>query len=341
MAVDTTRRNAATMPLAQFTDFLRACVLLKSRVLPGTDFSVYDQFVAIHGCIMGVRTPGSTRFENLGHQNIGFLPWHREYLRRFELALQAEVPGAAIPYWPWPLIPEPSELFSSARMHRIFFSSASAQLLGGLFAETGPPTPPTWWPAGFRWRVHPALQVGGAPALRRGSPDNTWPPTQAAISALEASDRRPTGLNPYWMFWRDLEAGPRMHNQGHNIVGGYMMNPVFSPNDPLFWLHHAFIDRVWSRWQTNRRNAAAGSTFRSHYPPQTQVSPFNGQLPPNGHRLNDLMWPWVGATAGYAVNAPAAVQQMLPDFTTAALRRVRDVLDTETLGSGLGGYAYV
>lgn len=340
MAVDTTRRNAATMPRAEFTNFLRACVLLKARMVPGGNFSVYDQFVAIHGCIMGVRTPGSTRFENLGHQNIGFLPWHREYLRRFELALQAEVPGAAIPYWPWPVTPEPSELFSARRMHRIFFAGSTQQAIGGLFAEAGPSRPPAWWPAEFRWRVHPALQVGGAPGLRRGSPDNVWPPTQASITALENLDRRPSGINPYWMFWRELESGDRKHNQGHNIVGGYMMNPVFSPNDPLFWLHHAYIDRVWARWQANRRSAEPGSTFLSHYPPRAEVSPFNGQPPPNGHRIDDPMWPWVGTAPGYAVNAPAAVQQMLPGFTGVAARRVRDVLDIENMGAGLGGYAY-
>jgi len=76
-----------------------------------------------------------------------------------------------------------------------------------------------------------------------------------------------------------------------------MMNPVFSPNDPLFW--HAFVDRVWARWQANRRAAAPGSTFRSHYPAQTDISPFLGQAPPNGHRVNDIMWPWTGPTPGY------------------------------------------
>jgi hypothetical protein len=24
----------------------------------------------------------------------------------------------------------------------------------------------------------------------------------------------------------------------------------FSPNDPLFWLHHANVDRLWAIWQT-------------------------------------------------------------------------------------------
>ena len=27
------------------------------------------------------------------------MPWHREFLRRFELDLQKEVPGVTIPYW--------------------------------------------------------------------------------------------------------------------------------------------------------------------------------------------------------------------------------------------------
>ncbi len=29
-----------------------------------------------------------------------------------------------------------------------------------------------------------------------------------------------------------------------------------SPNDPVFWLHHAFVDLVWSRWQ--RANPRSG-----------------------------------------------------------------------------------
>ncbi|WP_261765765.1 MULTISPECIES: tyrosinase family protein [Pseudoalteromonas] len=32
-------------------------------------------------------------------------------------------------------------------------------------------------------------------------------------------------------------------------VGGDMGNPMISPNDPIFWMHHAQIDRIWSEWQ--------------------------------------------------------------------------------------------
>lgn len=339
MALDV-RRNAATMPAGEFENFLKACVLLKSQLVPGQLFSVYDQWVAVHGCIMGVKSPSSGFFENMGHQNIGFLPWHREYVRRFELALQSVVPGVTIPYWPWPMTPEPSILFSNARIHRIFFSSSTLQDVGGFFASAGPATPPAWWPAGFQWRVQPELQVGGSPILNRGSSMDTWPPTTSSITTTENLNVTSLGINTYWAFWRQIESGSRMHNTGHNIVGGYMGNPVFSPNDPLFWLHHTFIDRVWSRWQANRLADQLGSTLTSHYPPPGEVSPFNGQQPPVGHRRDDLLWPWVGTTLGYSVNAPANVQSMLPDFSTLPTRRIHDVFDIANLGPSLGGYQY-
>ncbi len=337
MAIDI-RKNAATMPAPEFENFLKACVLLKAKIVPGTDFSVYDQWVAIHGSIMGVKTPSSTMFVNLGHQNIGFLAWHREYIRRLELALQSVVPGVTIPYWPWQLTPEPSVLFSNARIHPIFFSSSGLNDVGGLFAGGGPATPPSWWPAGFKWRVHPALQVGGSPILRRGSPADTWPPLLATLTGIENISSAPPGLNVYWPFWSQIEAGARTHNTGHNIVGGYMANPVFSPNDPLFWLHHAEVDRIWSRWQAKR--VAAGATLLSIYPAPSEISPVNGQLPPNGHKRDDLMWPWVGTAPGYSVNSSAAIQAMLPDFSAGPLRRIRDTFDATNMGAGLGGYQY-
>lgn len=329
------------MPAAEFEDFMKACVLLKNKMVPSTSFSEYDQWVALHACAVRVRTPGAAIARNLAHGNIGFLPWHREYLRRFELALQSVVPGVTIPYWPWPLNPpEPSALFSSARIHRIFFSSSSRRNVGGLFAPNGPSSAPAWWPTGFRWRIPGPLQVGGNPILNRGSANDDWPPTASSITTLENANVTPGGANPYWVFWSNLEAGTRMHNTGHNIVGGYMSNPVFSPNDPIFWLHHSYIDRIWARWQNNRLAGQPGSTRLSHYPPQTETHPANGTVPPNGHRRNDFMWPWIGTTPGYTTTQSPSIQAMLPDFSTTPARRIRDTLDPANLGGGLGGYEY-
>lgn len=42
-----------------------------------------------------------------------------------------------------------------------------------------------------------------------------------------------------------LEDGP--HNPVHNIIGGAMAD-MNSPDDPIFWLHHSNIDRLWAAW---------------------------------------------------------------------------------------------
>ncbi len=41
-----------------------------------------------------------------------------------------------------------------------------------------------------------------------------------------------------------------IHAGVHNAVGGDMADKS-SPTDPLFWLHHANIDRIWAKWQTS------------------------------------------------------------------------------------------
>jgi tyrosinase len=45
--------------------------------------------------------------------------------------------------------------------------------------------------------------------------------------------------------------GPALHNRVHVWVGGDM-SPGTSPNDPIFWLHHANVDRIWWNWQLQR-----------------------------------------------------------------------------------------
>lgn len=42
----------------------------------------------------------------------------------------------------------------------------------------------------------------------------------------------------------------RVHDSGHIWVGGTMQIIMTAPCDPIFWMHHAEIDRIWSEWQT-------------------------------------------------------------------------------------------
>jgi tyrosinase len=60
-----------------------------------------------------------------------------------------------------------------------------------------------------------------------------------------------------------------------------------SPNDPVFWLHHCNLDRLWSAWQA------------LHSPPSGQSAAFlpqGGAAP--GHNLHDALrfgdaMPWI------------------------------------------------
>ena len=42
------------------------------------------------------------------------------------------------------------------------------------------------------------------------------------------------------------------HNHIHQLIGGAMKHPRTSARDPMFWLHHSNVDRVWATWHRNR-----------------------------------------------------------------------------------------
>src|SRR5207237_770766 len=53
-----------------------------------------------------------------------------------------------------------------------------------------------------------------------------------------------------------------------------------SPNDPVFWLHHANLDRLWAAW-------------RRMYPSEPyRPSGSGSEVGPAGHNLYDKMQPW-------------------------------------------------
>lgn len=75
-----------------------------------------------------------------------------------------------------------------------------------------------------------------------------------------------------------------LHNIVHVFIGGDM-GPGTSPNDPVFFLHHCNVDRLWAKWQ-ERRTLENGTSYDSDYLPVTGG--------PTGHNLNDNMFPWDG-----------------------------------------------
>ncbi|KAJ7250586.1 hypothetical protein C8J57DRAFT_1078631, partial [Mycena rebaudengoi] len=52
----------------------------------------------------------------------------------------------------------------------------------------------------------------------------------------------------------ELEGEPHssrmsLHAGGHFAVGAEMLDSYSSPGDPLFYLHHANLNRIWWMWQ--------------------------------------------------------------------------------------------
>jgi tyrosinase len=80
------RKDQAALTPAERAAFVAAVLALKAE---GT----YDVFVAQHRTAMQAGT------NDPAHNGPAFLPWHREYLRRFERALQTVDPSVWLPYW--------------------------------------------------------------------------------------------------------------------------------------------------------------------------------------------------------------------------------------------------
>ena len=69
------------------------------------------------------------------------------------------------------------------------------------------------------------------------------------------------------------------------------------------------------------------------WPDPTEASPIDGAPAPYGHRVDDLMWPWVGAFSDsfQSLSAEPEALEMLHDPATLDVVRVRDVLDISAL----------
>lgn len=115
--------------------------------------------------------------------------------------------------------------------------------------------------------------------------------TAATISSVAPGSARPT-INMTGSFRNVLEGWigissdtpPLIHNRVHMWVGG-SMTPGTSPNDPVFFLHHCNIDRLWALWQFRHPG--------QNYPITVPRSAGGAGTRPHG--LNDLMPPWTAA----------------------------------------------
>ena len=310
---------------------LAALIELKSRPAePGKNFSVYDQFIAMHAAVMAARSPlngGAAR--NLGHDGPVFLPWHREFLLRIQKALSAVDESVVLPYWDWTARDATFErLFADDFLGETAATTAIQPVASGYFTPVAPSgsAKPAWWPASATgWTLPTELQVANwGEALHRGIGGVTRLPTAEEIDGV-------MGLGTYREFSSVLEGGLHgfskpvpTHNDVHAWVGGHMVTAV-SPFDPVFPLNHAYVDYLWDRWQRDGHQGA------DHYP---KTQDWDGQAMssaiPRNHLLADPMYPWVGGASGYASGMTEA-HAFLPDPSAEPVRYPSDVLDTASL----------
>lgn len=109
------------------------------------------------------------------------------------------------------------------------------------------------------------------------------------------------------------------------------MSPATAPRDPIFFLLHNNVDRLWAKWQwaAQIHDPADARSFVTGYPP--------------GHRLADRMWPWVGPLPPprptTAPGGPLAVSPMTK--APGASPKVRDMIDyLGTVGVQHQAFAY-
>ena len=321
----TYRKSAVELTKQERDDFIEAVKVLKTEKVQTRDgkaeISLYDQFVAIH---LGVtsRFQGAILAGNLigdgAHGNAAFCAWHREFIRRFELALQEVKPAkdgelpVSLPYWDWTRHIETEHvLFKDDFMG----PNGGPNGKGGGILESGHFAKKNGWVVDERLHIRnlgveqnnlnppPPYQNSGT-ALRR----NMRPFNELASSGNVRFALRQTTFRE---FRTTLEAGPRLHNFGHNWIGG-SMNMMSSPQDPVFFLHHANVDRLWALWQDDGHEG--------------EGYPFEGRS--RGHNLSDFMWPWDG---GESVTV-SWVQNLIPQFESDDIVRPQNVLDYRDMG---------
>ena len=161
-----------------------------------------------------------------------FLPWHRAYLYMFERALQDQAPAIDVPWWDW----------SSGAAHRQGLPAVfAARNVDGRPNPLGS-APVTLGPADLarvRERLPGAITAGRSPRTRRDPDLPSELPRQVTLQRLAAART--------FADFTMLAEG--IHNSVHGWVGGAMSAVPVAAYDPIFWAHHAMIDRLWYLWQ--------------------------------------------------------------------------------------------
>ena len=240
-----TRKDVTTLTRTERRRFVGALLEVKRR-------GEYDEFVRTH---IEYYVPDGDLGLRTAHMAPSFLPWHRRFLLDLERALRRVDPSVTVPYWDW------------TKDRGTTSAPWTPDLLGGngrrldRRVTTGP-----FAYAEGHWTLKENVTDEKAHTRDLGrARDPIDLPTGSELESALAEpvyDTAPWDSRSTKGFRNRLEgwgsgrgsAAWRNHNRVHRWVGGVMVGGA-SVNDPVFWLHHAFIDLQWWRWQQRHRQA--------------------------------------------------------------------------------------
>lgn len=151
------------------------------------------------------------------HGAPGFFTWHRAYLMAFENALRTLGCHVTLPYWDWSS--GPSTGVPAACRQPTYVNRAGATAANPLFS---------------------GLRSGGGQTNRRANIDTT------AYDDLATSAQAAMTAATFASFQSQMNG---VHGGVHVRTGGDMSSVPTAAYDPIFYLHHANIDRLWANWQ--------------------------------------------------------------------------------------------
>jgi tyrosinase len=186
---------------------------------------------------------------DIAHGQPIFLPWHRAYLYFFELRLRDQQPDVSLPWWDWTTQPAIPPAYDDAEVAGQSNPLYSAKV-DPLAIEQGARSGDTKGPVTVRFPGQ-----DGAPPL----------PTADDVEGVLA-------LGGFSDFTHQLE---QLHNNVHVWVGGdsgHMGDIPFAAFDPIFWAHHAMIDRVWRMWQLRHPQASLPTSLLNEALPPFQMT---------------------------------------------------------------------
>lgn len=313
------RRNANELSPRARDDFLFALAKLNgiqvdADVTPGPGRGIYvTDFVKMH-------VDGATASE---HGDSHFLPWHRLYLLDLERLLQGVRPAVTLPYWRFDK-PAP-KVFTEDFMGAVDQIPRDSRQPGGAI-DSGPATPPA------RFALNNPLshwQIGDVQRIPRTARFDTQTRQAAGVILPDgrdfqlASQETTLGLgggvppgnpnqaklgNPTTaMSFARMEGTP--HGAAHMSFNGRINNVPVAPEDPLFFLLHCNVDRLWALWQS-MFGRDEENDIRS-YPYQQAGSADPWEI------INAKQWPWDGGRSQPGSLLPPGTRRQ--NFTASRL----------------------